>query len=116
MLQIARGFHHVRQVAAGGLQDRGQVFNRLPALRFDGRGLDAAGCRVDRDLAGGEDQTAGDDRLRVRADGGRSLFGVDGFQGVVLLFSSNRRDMQSAADALRIAHTPVFFKRGADGR
>ena len=66
-----------RQLPTGGPGDGLDVAQHLPGPVGD-RGFDQlAGGRIDRQLAGDEDQTATGDGLGIRADGGGGMAGGD---------------------------------------
>ena len=59
------GLEHVRQIAAGGLQDRGDVAQRLLGLLLDGTEAFLAGRRVDGELSRDVDDAVVHDGLRI---------------------------------------------------
>src|SRR5512138_1469439 len=76
VLQVDRRLDDVRPARTRILEHRGQVAHHALGLRGDVALDDLASGGIDRDLAGGEQQVAGDDALRVRADGRGSLVSV----------------------------------------
>ena len=76
VLKKNRRLDDLVQRAAGRAQDGLQVGQDLADLGFDA--LDElAGARVNADLAGGEDELAGLDALRIRSERGRGRWCVD---------------------------------------
>jgi len=72
----------VDHVDARGGEDGFEVFEDASGLFGDAARNEIAGVGIEGDLAGGEEGVAYADGLRVRADGGRGVFGGDG--GLVL--------------------------------
>ena len=71
------GLDYFCERAAAGLQDCLEVVQYLAGFRPDVALYQFAAGRVDRDLAGNKELTAGLDGLRVRADGGGRIGGRD---------------------------------------
>lgn len=70
-------------VGPGGIEDGFDVVEGLPGLGLDASLGDGAGGGIYGDLAGGEQEIADLDGLRVGADRGRGVLGVDGlFHGI----------------------------------
>ena len=65
------------KVAACGLENGLEVGDGLLGLRLNAALGEAAGGRVDGELTGREDQRAVRNGLRIRADGGRGVIGVN---------------------------------------
>ena len=73
----AGGLDGVGHRGARLAQHSSQVFHHLLGLLGHGLAGDLAAGGVNADLARGEDHIAANDGLRVRANGGRSVFGCD---------------------------------------
>ena len=57
-------------VGADGRQHRGEIRHHALGLRAHVARHDLTRRRIERDLTGGEEETVGDDALRIRTDGG----------------------------------------------
>src|SRR5215469_1842302 len=103
--QIERHLDDVAHVESGGRQDLARVVERLIHLRFEAVD-DFAGRGVEADLAGGERKTAGDDRLRIWADGVRGVCGGNRAKGHV------RGSFQQSSGVYVAAERTATFGRG----
>src|SRR5687767_2291437 len=65
------------QSAPGGVEDRGKVLERALRLASHVVGYELAARGVHPELAGGENELAGTDRLAIGAGGGRCRIGAD---------------------------------------
>ena len=68
ILEIQSDLEGFTQIAAGGLQDGGDIIEHDFGLFFDRAGFQRAGYQVDRDLSRTENEIAEDDCLRIGAD------------------------------------------------
>ena len=71
------GFDDLGEAAAGGFEDGFEVGEDLRGLLIDAAWNDLLCFGMERDLAGGEDQVAGANCLRIGADGFGSFVGGD---------------------------------------
>ncbi len=78
VLQKDHGLDHAGEVGAGGGKHGFQVLEDPGGLLDDAARDDLAGGGIERDLAGGVDEVAETDGLRVGPDGGGSIGGSDG--------------------------------------
>src|SRR6185503_17381209 len=70
-----RALHDPVEAATGSIEHRREVVEDARGLDFDVRAHQLSCGWLERDLASGEDEIAGRDRLAVRADGLRRLVG-----------------------------------------
>src|SRR5262249_34903974 len=83
--------NHSIETTAGSLEHRRQVCQNLPGLFGDSSRDELTGLRIDRDLTRDEHKTTRLDGLRVGADCGRCIVGVD-------LFSQNKGGILAEAE------------------
>ena len=79
MLNEYGGLDHLVHGGACGLQDLRQIGQRLSRLVGHVVRVDAAGLGVNRQLAGNEQEISRCYPLRIGANSGRGLFGIDAF-------------------------------------